>query len=59
MTRERLPDRRLSESFSLDLHGLRYFVTFSRRALLRDAQGRASTPLGAAIDVIAGIRGQP
>ena len=28
--RERLANRRLSESFALDLHGLRYTVTFSR-----------------------------
>jgi hypothetical protein len=95
--RERLRNRRLSESFTLELHGLHYVASFSRfddgrigevflqdrkpasqsdanardsaiaaslalqygcplevlrRALLRDAQGRASTPLGAALDLI-------
>jgi hypothetical protein len=103
MTRERLKNRRLSESFTLELHGLRYVCTFSRfddgrvaevflqdhkpasqsdsnardsaiaaslalqdgcpldvlrRALLRDAHGNASTPLGIALDVIAGIEGK-
>jgi ribonucleoside-diphosphate reductase alpha chain len=98
MTRERLRNRRLSETFTLELHGLCYVVSFSRfgdgrlaeiflqnhkpasqsdsnardsaiaaslalqfgcpletlrRALLRDAQGNASTPLGAALDRIA------
>jgi len=98
MNRERLRDRRLSETFTLELHGLRYVASFSRfddgrvaevflqnhkstsqsdsnardsaiaaslalqhgcsletlrRALLRDAQGNASTPLGAALDIIA------
>jgi len=97
--RERLRNRRLSESFTLEVHGLHYVASFSRfddgrvaelflqthnsasqsdanardsaiaaslalqygcplevlrRALLRDAQGNASTPLGAAIDRIAG-----
>src|SRR5262245_60751767 len=101
MTRERLRNRRLSETFTLELHGLRYVASFSRfddgrvaevflqnhkpasqsdanardsaiaaslalqfgcpldvlrRALLRDAQGRASTPLGAALDKIADER---
>jgi ribonucleoside-diphosphate reductase alpha chain len=96
--RERLPNRRLGETFELELHGLRYTVTISRfadgrlgeiflqnhkpgsqsdtnardaavaaslalqfgcplevlrRALLRDAQGRPSTPLGAALDRLA------
>jgi ribonucleoside-diphosphate reductase alpha chain len=98
MTRERLRNRRLSETFTLELHGLRYVASFSRfddgrvaevflqnhkpasqsdanardsaiaaslalqfgcpldvlrRALLRDAHGNASTPLGAALDLIA------
>ena len=95
--RERLSQRRTSQTFELELHGLRYAVSFSRfpdgrvaeiflqnhkpgsqsdsnardsaiaaslalqfgcplenlrGAVLRDAQGRASTPLGAAIDLI-------
>jgi hypothetical protein len=97
--RERLPNRRASTSFEIEVAGLRYTVTFSRfadgrigelfisnhktnsgadvgardaaiafsfavqhgadadairRALCRDAQGRASGPLGAALDKIAG-----
>jgi len=32
MTRERLPNRRMSESFELELSRLRYTVTFSRFA---------------------------
>jgi hypothetical protein len=92
MSRERLRNRRRSETFTLELHGLRYVASFSRfddgrvaevflqdrkpasqsdantlgsaiaaslalqfgcsldvlrRALLCDAQGRASTPLDA------------
>ena len=92
MSRERLRNRRRSESFTLELHGLHYLASFSRfddgrvaevflqdhkpgsqsdsnardaavavslalqfgcplgvlrRALPRDAQGRASTPLDA------------
>jgi hypothetical protein len=95
--RARLPNRRLSESFTVECGGLRYVATISRladgrvaeiflsnhksgsqadanardsavvcslalqhgvpldvirRALLRDPQGRPSTPLGAAIDVV-------
>jgi hypothetical protein len=98
MTRERLRNRRLSETFTLELHGLRYVASYSRfddgrvaevflqsdkpasqsdanardsaiaaslalqygcpldvlrRALLRDAQGHASTPLGVVLDAIA------
>jgi hypothetical protein len=98
MTRERLRNRRRSETFTLELHGLRYLASFSRfddgrvaeiflqsqkpasqsdanardsaiaaslalqfgcpldvvrRALLRDAHGNASTPLGQALDRIA------
>jgi ribonucleoside-diphosphate reductase alpha chain len=101
--RQRLPNRRASTTFQLELHGLAYTVTFSRggddqileiflqnhkpgsqsdanardsaiaaslalqfgcplevlqRALLRDSQGRPSTPLSAALDKIAeqGVR---
>jgi ribonucleoside-diphosphate reductase alpha chain len=95
--RERLPNRRASVVFDLELRGLKYTASFSRfadgrvaeiflqnhkpssqsdsnardaavaaslalqfgcplevlrRALLRDADGQASTPLGAAIDRI-------
>jgi ribonucleoside-diphosphate reductase alpha chain len=95
--RERLPNRRLSESFSFELNNLRYMATISRfgdgrvgevfltntkpssqsdvnardasiaaslalqhgctvdelrRAVLRDSQGRPSSPLGAALDKI-------
>jgi hypothetical protein len=101
--RERLRNRRRSEVFELELHGLRYTATFSRfddgrvaeiflqnhkpasqsdanardsaiaaslalqfgclletlrRALLRDSQGNASTPLGKALDRIAEIEGE-
>jgi hypothetical protein len=97
-TRQRLPDRRLAESFDIEVAGLRYTCTVGRfadgrvaevflsntkpssqsdvnardaavaaslafqfgcpletlrRALLRDAHGRPSTPLGAALDAIA------
>jgi len=96
--RARLPNRRLAESFELEVAGLRYTATIGRfpdgaigeiflqnhkpdsqsdsnardaavaaslalqhgcpletlqHALLRDPQGRPSTPLGAAIDIIA------
>jgi hypothetical protein len=97
--RERLPNRRASTTFELELHGLRYTASASyfvdgrpaeiflqnhkpgsqsdanardsavaaslalqfgcpletlQRAVLRDPRGAPSTPLGAAIDVIAG-----
>jgi ribonucleoside-diphosphate reductase alpha chain len=97
--RERLPDRRASETFNLECDGMAYVATISyfgdgrlgeifitnnkagsgadtaardaaitfslavqygadpaiiRRALCRDGQGRASGPLGAALDLIAG-----
>jgi hypothetical protein len=97
--RERLPNRRFSESFSVACAGLRYTATISRfpdgrlaevflsntkpssqsdvnardaavaaslalqfgcpletlrRALLRDPNGNPSTPLGCALDAIAG-----
>jgi ribonucleoside-diphosphate reductase alpha chain len=103
MTRERLPNRRASTTFELELHGLRYTASFSRfaddrigevflqnhkpgsqsdsnardaavaaslalqhgcplevlqRAVLRDSEGRASTPLGAALDAIAAREGE-
>jgi len=102
-SRERLRNRRHSETFTLGLHGLHYVASFSRfddgrvaeiflqsqkpasqsdanardsaiaaslalqhgcplavlrRALLRDAQGRASTPLGQALDQIAAAEEQ-
>ena len=95
--RRRLPDRRLAESFDIEVAGLSYTCTVGRfadgqigelflqnhkpgsqsdvnardaavaaslalqfgcpleilrRALLRDSQGRPSTPLGAALDLI-------
>jgi hypothetical protein len=97
--RERLANRRRSESFCFECNGLRYTATISRfsdgrvgeiflsntkpssqsdanardagiaaslacqhgctidelrRAVLRDSQGRASSPLGAAVDKIGG-----
>jgi hypothetical protein len=97
--RERLPNRRASESFSFECVGLRYVATISRfpdgrlaeifianhkagsaadvaardaaiaasialqygapldtirRALCRDSRGRASGPLGVALDLISG-----
>jgi hypothetical protein len=103
MTRERLPNRRASETFNLECNGLRYTATISRfadgrfaeifltnhkagsqadanardsavvcslalqhgvpletirGALLRDSEGRASTPLGAALDAIAAREGE-
>jgi ribonucleoside-diphosphate reductase alpha chain len=101
MSRDRLPNRRRAETFTLEVEGLRYTCTIGRtrdgrvaevflqnhkpgsqsdsnardaavaaslalqfgcpmevlrRALLRDSHGRPSTPLGAAIDIIAGER---
>jgi hypothetical protein len=98
-TRQRLPNRRPSETFALECNGLTYLATISRfadgrlaeifisnakagshsdsaakdaavvcsialqqgitvdvirHALLRDSHGRASSPLGAALDLIAG-----
>jgi hypothetical protein len=95
--RQRLPDRRPSETFSLECNGLRYLATISRfadgrlaeifisnakagshsdavakdaavvrsialqhgipvdvirHALLHDSHGRASSPLGAALDLL-------
>jgi hypothetical protein len=102
MARERLPNRRIAETFELEVNGLRYTVTIGRhdgrvlevflqnhkpgsqsdanardaavaaslalqfgcplevlrRALLRDAHGRPSTPLGAAVDLIAQAEGE-
>jgi ribonucleoside-diphosphate reductase alpha chain len=102
--RERLPNRRVSETFELEVSGLKYTCTCSRfrdgrlaeiflqnhkpgsqsdsnardaavdaslalqhgcpletlrRALLRDSQGRPSTPLGAALDLIVEPDGAP
>jgi hypothetical protein len=99
MIRERLPNRRESQSFTFECSGLRYTATASwfddgrlgevfvgnhradshadacakdsailaslalqygapldvlRRALLRDSHGRPSTPIGCALDIIAG-----
>jgi hypothetical protein len=95
-TRNRLPNRRPTESFELEVDGLRYTATVGgtlgelflsshktnssadtsardcgivlsialqhgadletiQRALCRDSQGRASGPLGAALDVIIGV----
>jgi hypothetical protein len=101
--RARLPNRRLAETFTLEVAGLRYTATIGRfangavaevfltnskpssqsdanardagiaaslalqfgcplevlqHALLRDAQGRPATPLGAAIDHIGLIEGR-
>jgi hypothetical protein len=99
--RQRLPNRRASETFGFECNGLRYLATISffpgtrelaeifisnakagshsdaaakdsavvcslalqhgvgldviRRALLRDGQGRPSSPLGCALDRIAGL----
>jgi hypothetical protein len=97
--RQRLPNRRPSETFALQCNGLSYLASISRfadgrlaeifltnskagshsdaaakdsavvcsialqhgvpvevlrHALLRDSRGRASSPLGAALDIIAG-----
>jgi hypothetical protein len=99
--RERLPDRRRSETFSIECSGLSYTATGSwlrdgrvaelllnnyknnssvdtaardsaivfsiaiqsgadvetiRKALCRDSHGRASVPLGTAIDILSGDR---
>jgi hypothetical protein len=101
MTRQRLANRRSSETFTFECNGLRYLATISRfsddrlaeifisnakagshsdaaakdaavvcsialqfgvpvdvirHALLRDSQGRPSSPLGAALDRIAGVQ---
>jgi hypothetical protein len=101
-SRDRLPNRRPSETFAFECNALRYLATISRfpdgrlaeifvsnakagshsdaaakdaavvcsialqygvpldvirKALLRDSQGRPSSPLGAALDAIA--EGQP
>lgn len=97
-TRQRLPNRRLSETLAFECNGLKYVATISRfadgrpaeifinnakagshsdaaakdsavvasialqfgvpvdvirHALLRDGQGRASSPLGVALDILA------
>jgi hypothetical protein len=101
-SRNRLPNRRLAESFELEAQGLRYTATVGRfpdgtigelfltnhknsssadtaardsaivlsialqhgadletirQALCRDSQGRASGPLGVALDIIMGSAG--
>lgn len=48
--RQRLPNRRLCESFMFELDGLRNAI---RKALCRDSQGRALGPIGAALDLLA------
>jgi hypothetical protein len=55
-TRQRLPNRRLAETFELEVNGLRYTVTTGRHpdGRILEVHGRPSTPLGAAIDIIAG-----
>jgi len=50
--RERLPDRRGSESFTFELNGLRFTATVSRFADGRVSQGRALGPVGAALDLL-------
>jgi hypothetical protein len=52
--RERLPNRRLSETFVASI-ALQFGANVEtiRRALCRDSRGRASGPLGAALDRIA------
>jgi hypothetical protein len=102
LARERLPNRRASETFNFEVEGLRYCATFSRfadgrigeifvanykvgsqsdtnardaalaaslalqhgctldvlrGALLRDLRGRATTPLGMALDLISERKG--
>ena len=102
MTRARLPNRRLAETFSFEVEGLHYTATVGRfadghvaeiflnnhrvnsaadvnardaaiaasfalqhgadfealrRALSRDSHGRASRPLAAALDIVAGMEG--
>ena len=104
LARERLPNRRASETFSFEVEGLHYCATFScfadgrvgeifidnhkvgsqshgnathsavaaslalqhgctidvlRGALLRDVRGRATTPLGVALDLVADLKGSP
>jgi hypothetical protein len=104
MSRQRLPNRRASETFELEADGLRYTCTASRsadgkilelflsnhksnsaadtnardsailfsiavqsgadietirQALCRDAQGRASGPLAAALDILAKEQQKP
>ena len=104
LARERLPNRRASETFSFEVEGLHYCATFScfadgrvgeifidnhkvgsqshgnatdaavaaslalrhgctidvlQRALLRGVRGRATTPLGVALDLVADLKGSP
>jgi hypothetical protein len=56
--RERLPNRRIGETFEVEVAGLRYTATGAdvetiRRALCRDSHGHASGPLGVVLDRLA------
>jgi hypothetical protein len=61
--RRRLPQRRPSTTFGFECSGLRYTLALQhgvpldvlRKALLRDARGRPSTPIGCALDLIAEV----
>jgi hypothetical protein len=50
--RERLPNRCIGETFEFEIAGGADIETI-RKALCRDSHGRASGPLGAALDRIA------
>ena len=54
MTRRRLPNRRLAETFDLEVGGLRYVASIEviRHALMRNRDGSACGPLGAALDLL-------
>jgi hypothetical protein len=64
MAREHLENRRLCETLNFECNGLSYSASIAlqhgvpletiRRALLRDSHGRASSPLGVALDLLAG-----
>ena len=54
--RQRLPNRRRAESFDFEVVGLKYTATVGRFHS-RYSQGRASGPLGAALDLIASPEG--
>jgi hypothetical protein len=54
--RNRLSNRRASTTFSFECNGLGYCnvpLDVIREALLRDPRGKASSPLGVALDLIA------
>jgi hypothetical protein len=57
MTRQRLPNRRRSETFGFNVGNVAY--TAIRHALLRDHQDRGATPLGVALDMVANQDGAP